>query len=300
MTEGLFGYPDVGRTGLAHSLLAWARCVVWAEQVGATMLAPHWFRFRVGPIIRNERDKRNYYVDFHHSTQVSGLRREYLLATSKRVYAELDLPDRGNGNWRNTVVIFRNAEAVNERKFFHLIQGHHELVRDRLVSITTDKVLTGVHVEPHVAIHVRRGDFKEPKTEDLDEVATNARLPIEWYEKTFLKLRSQIESNFKTIIYSDGSDDEIAELLKYKNVERSKSQSAITDLISMSNAAVIVASVSGFSQWGSYLGNVPCISYPGQSLFSYLKSSPTEIEVSIESAIPKEFIIDVNSRLNLR
>jgi hypothetical protein len=297
MTEGLFGYADVGRTGLAHSLLAWARCVVWAEQVGATMLAPHWFRFRIGPMIRQERDKRHYFADFHDATQVSGLRREYLLATSMRVHAELDLPGRGNGNWRKTVVIFRNAQAVNGKKFFHLIEGHHELVRDRLISITTDKALAGVHVEPHVAIHVRRGDFKEPDTGDLDQVVTNTRLPIEWYEKTFLKLRSQIGYNFKTIIYSDGSDAEIAELLKYKNVERSKSQSAITDLISMSNAAVIVASVSGFSQWGSYLGNVPCISYPSQSLFSYLKCSPTEIEVSIENDIPSDFLIEVKSRL---
>lgn len=297
MTEGLFGYADVGRTGLAHSLLAWARCVVWTEQVGATMLAPNWYRFRIGPTLRQERDKRHYFADFHDATQVSGLCRKYLLATSRRAYAELDLPDRGSGNWRNTVVIFRNAEALNEKKFFHLIDGHHQLIRDRLISITTAKALTGVHAEPHVAIHVRRGDFKEPETGDLAQVTTNTRLPIDWYEKTFLKLRSQIGSNFKTIIYSDGSDAEISELLKYKNVERSKSQRAITDLISMSNAAILVASASGFSQWGSYLGNVPCISYPNQSLFSYLKSSPTEIEVSIENPIPEEFLIEVKSRL---
>ena len=297
MAKGLFGYADIGRTGLAHSLLAWARCVVWTEQVGATMLAPNWYRFRIGPTLRQERDKRHYFMDFHDAMQVSGLRRQYILATSRRVYAELDLPERRSGNWRNTVVIFRNAEALNEKKFFHFIDGHHQLVRDRLISIATAKALTGVYCEPHVAIHVRRGDFKEPKMGDLAQVTTNTRLPIDWYEKTLLKLRAQIGTNFKTIIYSDGSDAEIAKLLKYKNVERSKSRRAITDLLSMSNAAVLVASASGFSQWGSYLGNVQCISHPNQSLFSYLRSSPTEIEVSIENAIPEDFLTEVKSRL---
>lgn len=297
MTEGLFGYAEVGRTGLAHSLLAWARCVVWTEQVGATMLAPKWYRFRIGPTIRQERDKRHYFLDFHSSTQVSGLRRKFLLATSKSIHAELDLPLGKKGNWLNTVVIFRNAEELNEKKFFHFIDGHHQLIRDRLISITRPEALTSVYSEPHVAIHVRRGDFKKPEKGDLDKFTTNTRLPIEWYEKTFLKLRSQIGPNFKTIIYSDGSDEEIAELLKYKNVERSKNQRAITDLLSISNAAVLIASASGFSQWGSYLGNVPCISYPKQSFFSYLKSSPTEIEADIKSTLPKEFLVEVESRL---
>jgi len=298
MAKNLFGYANLGRTGLAHGLLAWARCVVWTEQVGATMLAPHWYRFRIGPTIRKERDKRNYFLDFHDGLQVSGLRREYLLATSRHIYAELDLPNKIPENSRKTIVIFRNAEALNERKFFHFIDGHHKLVRERLISITKDKALEGVYTEPHVAIHVRRGDFTEPK-KGLDKLTTNTRLPIKWYEKILIKLQSQMESNFKTIIYSDGSDYEISDLLKYKNVERSKTTTAITDLISMSNAAVLVASASGFSQWGSYLGNVPCISHPNQSLFSYLQYSSTEIEIGPENNIPEEFLSEVKSRLHL-
>ena len=55
---GLYGYPEMGRTGLGHSLLAWARCVVWCEMTGAKMLAPRWLRIRIGPYLRGERQAR--------------------------------------------------------------------------------------------------------------------------------------------------------------------------------------------------------------------------------------------------
>ncbi len=47
-TKRLYGFPDMGRTGLGHSLLAWGRCAVWCRETGAIMLAPRWLRPRSG------------------------------------------------------------------------------------------------------------------------------------------------------------------------------------------------------------------------------------------------------------
>ena len=76
-----YGWTRLGRYGLAHGILAWARCVVWCEQTGAAMIAPFWFKPRIGPWLRRERDRRTYFKLFHAGRAIGGLRRLALLAT---------------------------------------------------------------------------------------------------------------------------------------------------------------------------------------------------------------------------
>lgn len=151
--EHLFGFPDMGRTGLGHSLLAWGRCAVWCRDTGATMLAPQWFRIRVGPYLRREHDKRNYFKLFTRGECVGEPRKSLILAGAVRLYSELDLPEPGCNPSRNTVVVFRNAESVNERKFFHLVVGEGPYLSEQFRKMVRPAYLPELPPEPFIAVH---------------------------------------------------------------------------------------------------------------------------------------------------
>ncbi|MGH6908421.1 MAG: hypothetical protein ACREDX_11255, partial [Aestuariivirga sp.] len=182
MTGAFFGYADVGRVGLGHGLLAWARCVVWCDDRGAPVIAPRWLRPRIGPYIRRERDKRFYWRLFRAGRQIGGLRRLKLLATADRLSAQTELPEIGFRPTKNTVVVFKNAVADNERKHFHEIAGKSAIVREALIDITRPRFLPPPPREPQIAIHVRGGDFSLPASiETIKGGRHNVRLPIVWY-----------------------------------------------------------------------------------------------------------------------
>ena len=296
MKKKLFGYPLLGREGLAHSLLAWARCVVWCHQTGAKMISPRWFKLRIGPYIRRERDKRNYFLSFGKGEHIGEPHRTVGLLCFKKIYAELDLPDQTYQPAKNTVVVFRNAEALNERKFFYHVAGYSQLIKAELQKITHSQYLPSQPNKPHIALHVRRGDFKVAIEGSLNSATTNTQLSLVWYRDVLVRLRGAIGADVAAVVYSDGEDKELINLLSLPNVSRAPRQAAITDLLSISDADVLITSVSGFSQWGSFLGNVPCISYPNQSLFSYLPELIDEVEIDQNVDFPEWFITKIKGK----
>jgi len=87
--SGAYAYADVGYFGLTHSLLAWARCHLWAADNQVPMIAPSWLRVRgrIGPWLRREPDKRQYQLLFRFPDYITGMRRLALLATRERIAA---------------------------------------------------------------------------------------------------------------------------------------------------------------------------------------------------------------------
>ena len=152
-----FGYADVGRFGLAHSLLAWARCTVWCEQMNAPMLAPIWLRVRIGPYLRRERDKREYFRLFSGADYVHDPRRALLLLTARKLAAETDLPQAPDPSGSPVVVVFRNGMTDGRPAYFHAIRDHSALLRDRLTRMTRPEFRPALPERPFIAAHVRLG-----------------------------------------------------------------------------------------------------------------------------------------------
>src|SRR5262249_28756870 len=65
--SNVFAFPSVGRGGLGNMLFPWARAEVFRKRHGVPMLAPQWTQFKIGPLLRGERDKRYYTGLFDHS-----------------------------------------------------------------------------------------------------------------------------------------------------------------------------------------------------------------------------------------
>ncbi len=272
--EGYYGFAEVGRYGLGHSLLAWARCRLWCDDHQVPMLAPSWNQLRIGPMLRGERDKRQYHLLFRFDGYVTGLNRWWLLQRQPKVEATSivvdELPPRGDGH----IVVFRNLERLNEETHFHEVCGRGAQVRAALDRMTKPRYRP---VDPRVpiAIHVRMGDFREVESiESLRAGAKNARIPVSWYASMLSGVRRELGAEVPAMVFSDGSDEQLAELLRLPAVRRSPRQQSITDLLSMSRSRLLISSGSGFSMWGTFLGDMQRICFPGQRLVRVLHSTP--------------------------
>ena len=299
---GLFGYAEVGSYGLGQSLLAWARCRNWCNLHGIEMLAPNWLhvQHRIGPIRRRERDNRQYHRLFRFDGYVTGLHRLFLLTTSKRIPAadtDLDqlLRQRGKG-----LVLFKNLEDRNEETYFPEIAGQGAEIRRNLLAITKPQYWPAPDLLPHIALHVRMGDFSTPATlDDLRRGAKNSRIPVEWYANILAGLRTRL-GPVPARLYSDGSDEALALLLQMPDVVRPPKQPSVTDLLSIGQSRLVISSGSGFSFWGAFLGDAPRICFPGQRFTNVLKSEPgldLEPECEDVAELPENFIEHARSAL---
>ena len=299
----LYGYADVGPYGLTHSLLAWARCRLWCARHNIPMLAPSWFRLKghIGPFLRREYDKRLYFRLFEFPGYVSGLQKYSILATSSFLS-----PDTLGDGYpadiiRQTVLLFKNTVTRNEELYFHQIRGSSELVLNELRNITKAKYLPHIDDTPHIAVHVRLGDFSQyTDSKALHEGCKNTSLPIDWYCDVLATLQNKL-GRFKTVVYSDGSNDDLMPLLRMHDVVRSPRQPSITDLLSIAQAKLVVSSGSGFSTWGAYLANSPRICYPGQRFVRVLEPNnelDLEPEFEAQTDLSTDFLRYIHGRIS--
>ena len=239
------------------------------------MISPQWprLRGRIGPRLRKEYDDRQYNRLFRFSGYVGGLRRAILLQWLKRCDAD-DFEDNEATSKLNDarLIVFQNLGTGNDQKYFPLLVGHGKRISDELTRVTLPKYRPQQSSIPHVAVHVRMGDFSELTHEELVQGKANGRLPIGWYANIVSSLRERI-GDFATVVYSDGKEEALRPLLSIPNVTRAPKQSSISDLLSIAQSKLVVSSSSGFGAWGAYLGDSPRISYPGQMLEPVLENN---------------------------
>jgi hypothetical protein len=304
----LYGYPDMGRTGLGHSLLAWARCVVWCEATGATMLAPRWMRLRVGPYRRKERDKREYFRLFQSADMVDWKKRSVVLALSTKskshdgmfdvdIFDIRFLREKRQGPFPH-VVVFDNAGADNELKHFRFIKGHSCLLRERFFAMVRPQFMPTSPPRGRIAIHVRLGDFAVASA-TAAVTTNNIRIPLAWYKAVLLRLRQDLGQETPATVFSDGADEELAELLAMPSVTRAPKQESVTDLLSISHASALIASGSGFSLWGAFFGQVPSINYPGRKRVGANADTTLDVESDGTSPLSEKFVATVADRLRV-
>lgn len=301
MPGRLYGYPIMGQFGLGHSMLAWARCTIWCHDTGATPLAPIWLRPRIGPILRRERDLRLYFRLFQDGPAVGHLPRTWVFATAGRICAETDLPAPGYVPPRDMVVMFTNPQASDDAMNQRAIAGRSDVVGPALLAITRPQFRPPPARDAHIALHIRGGDFAMAESlEQLRAGNHNLRLPTWWFARMLQGVRARLGADVPAVVYSDCRDDEIAEVLALANVRRSGFGEAITDMLAMAQARLIIPSGSNFSRWGAYLGGTPRISFPGQRLVRiHALPDGVDPEPEAETAddLPEAFIDLVRQRL---
>jgi hypothetical protein len=178
-----------------------------------------------------------------------------------------------------SIVVFRKHEG-----FLAPAVPYQELVCPELLRIVRPerKRAIGTGFSPDIAIHVRLGDFVYG-----DSSRGNRRIDLDWYVGILRRLRENLGS-MSVALFSDGTDEELAELLAIDGVRRVTFGSSIADMIGLSRARIFIASGSTFSMWASYLGQMPTVWFPKRLHHPILKDSRREVMTPLD--LPEEFI----------
>jgi hypothetical protein len=229
------------------------------------MLAPRWSQLKIGHLLRGEIDHRFYYDLFRRrENDVNGLKKTWLRAFAVDVKEPGEDPTAASDTTKDVIVTFEGPGGHFER-----LNGWSEYLMQELRAITRERWLDVVDEfgEVPLAVHVRRGDFALAATEDELFTRGGIRTPTVWFTRCLDTIRSAVDARVRTVIVSDGTDWDLRDLLTRTDVELVRTGSAIADLLLLSNARVLIGSGgSTFTAWASFLGQMPTVTVPGQSL----------------------------------
>lgn len=225
------GWLRISGPGLANCLFIAARAYIESQINKGEFVEPTWNKLSIGPWLRWERDKRHYLKLFT-SKGVSGLKKIILILQSR---------------------LFPNKKVIKISglgRYFEDLYEHDSLARNYVISIIDSKAVKKVilnELQKTVAVHVRLGDYPE-----------SYRTPIKWYLKIISLLAEKLPE-LQFLVFSDGTDGELADILTLPNTQRAFYGNAIADMYAMSNCSLVVAADSTFSAWAAFLGKRPVI-----------------------------------------
>lgn len=241
----IYANPIVGRTGLCNMLFIWARALVFAKERGATMLAPQWTNFfRLGPLLRFERNKRYYINEFTNKGYVGGVKKR-MVNLMHRHLPEGDMTRVSDGD---VVDFFGWSDD-----YFQNFIGYHGYIKESLATIVNPTLVSAADTfgaKPFIGVHIRRGDF----------VTNGQWIPDEWYRRGITKAR-ELVGQLPIRVFSDSSPDKLMGITsKFEDCEIMPKASAVQDLLMLSNSKCLVATAkSTFSMWSVFLGQMPSI-----------------------------------------
>ena len=282
----------LGGAGLGNLLFTWSRVIAASEKHNATLIWPTWPSIKVGPWIRHEKDKRTYIGLFSNKTNMcSGFKKYMKLCFGKKIHTKkLDEIDWDNLGKNDIVVYddFKLAPGVFQMNF----NGTREY-RDKIVDIIISSLgkkgrrALAYNAANTISIHVRLGDF-DKTTKELDKGKNNMRISIDWYVNVVKKLRDAAGWNVPVNVFSDGTDEELADLISLPDVKRITFGNSIGDIVGLSRSPIMISSGSSFSLWARFLGNCSSISYPNQIKDRVHTGEGFEIEHGFDDELTSE------------
>ncbi len=264
----------VRSSGLGNRLFPWARCKIFSHVNNCPMVAPNWFFFRIRPFFRGGFEyatafrKVLVYDNFEPGKEdLVGIKSEWIKYFKPRwnesellsPFFEKQVLPRGQ-------IIF----SGNERFFGDLVPYQKHLIQ-WLREITKQKYLKLDETSPKllpIVLNIRRGkDFIDARTKSDFITKGGVRTPLTWFAKTLKMVRDVLGKVEDAFIISDGTANDLLPVLSLPNTHHLKSPAAITDLINLTRANILLGSGgSSYSAWGSFLGRMPTFSIKGQSL----------------------------------
>lgn len=269
----------LGGAGLGNLLFTYARALVFAKKNNYELIWPTWPSIKLGPIIRNEKDKRFYNNLFgNNSNYIDGIRKIKLLKNKPNVSEE----DK-NGQYDESIVVFEKFIG----SFKDIKYDSAMILEDLERNLKNKKALEGFNPQDGICVHIRLGDFSRVSVQEVKSGRHDSALPIEWYVNVINKIRALTGKNLKVYVFSDGKDEELEPVMNLKNTERVTFNNAINDILALSRAKLMIASGSSFSMWARYLGRCNTICYTNQ-IKEYIL---TENDISFETETDENVIL---------
>lgn len=281
------GFVRFGGAGLGNLLFVFAYAIAFAEKNEAELIWPTWPSIKVGPWIRRERDKRFYANLFKNDgSYIGGLQKAFILLFSKKSRVDnVDITTMGEPG----VVIYSGYKM-----HFGELLNQREKIKKCFYAITNRKNLASLQHDfsNEINMHIRLGDFIKADITKLNAGDESVSTPISWFVKVVRDVKGVLGESIRFNIFSDGTDEELKELLDLDGVSRMSYGNAWADIVGLAQSKVIIASGgSTFSMWARYLGNGACITFTNQ-IREHLCSRPDGFELAygLQDELPEEII----------
>jgi hypothetical protein len=260
-------------SGIGTRLFPWARCTIFSKINSISMLSPNWVQPRIGPLLRGGIDLNAYHRQIlllglfsESENMVSGFNKYY----TKCLYGRLPEPE----DFKKKLAPIPNGNSIitfsGDGGRFANLNGMDQLLYKYIREITKSKWLefADSFTSIPIGINIRLGnDFKTPS--NIDDHYTNeaTKTSVQWFVQSLKFIRMTLGFNAPAYVVTDGSAEDISELLLLPNTHFVRPGCAISDLLILSKAKVLLRSGgSSFSAWASFLGQMPTISHEGQSM----------------------------------
>ncbi len=256
--------------GLGNRLFPWARYRIFAHVNRVVGVAPVWTRPAISQLRRGGIDSSAFLRQIvlfrlfrRGADELGVLHGNLRMLSMPRLEEPADPAQPIQGDVRGKVIFEGWKDA------FARLNGWNQFLSDELRTITRKQgiELADSFRDVRVAICVRCGnDFKDPPPNAVT-LAGDEKTPIRWFVRCLSLIRKEIGMDVPAYVVSDGTAEQLRDLLAMPNVVFVRPGSAISDLLVLAKARVLLVSgSSSFAAWGSFLGQMPTISHPGQPL----------------------------------
>jgi hypothetical protein len=225
-------YVKFPQRGLGNLLFIWARAYVFSVKNTLPLFVSSWWSIKLGPWIRNENKKRLYFGYFKSSS---------FLSVIIYFFSSLTFDKKYNPNLDSLV-------SDSTKKSFLYIRPYRNEISSALFSMLTSSLQQVVSETPtpEIGIHIRRGDFKYGSPITSNEYFINAISAIRNIEGQKLNVT----------VFTDASDEEIADVLNLSNVKKADDHADIVDIFLLSKSNYLILSQSSsFSYWAAFMSD---------------------------------------------
>jgi hypothetical protein len=273
MTSTVYCEAQFARgAGLGTRLFPWARCKIFAARHELPMLAPRWVQLRVGPLLRGGIQLQAYHRQillmgqFRRNGYIGGLDRARL-GSAPRIDEPQRLDDASVPSYghRGPVVITFKGYG----NLFADLEGQQEFLLEALRDEAQAKwVSLADRLAAPIGVNVRCGnDFRDARSESDFTTMGAVKTPVPWFVRALQAVREASGSAQPAVVVSDGTPEQLKDLLSMPNVHFARPGCAISDLLTLAHAKVLIGSGgSSFSAWASFLSRAVTFSHTGQSL----------------------------------
>lgn len=251
-------FAKLPRAGLANRLLVWGQAAVYAKRAGLQLFVHGWNHIHLGPWLRREKSKRFYGQYFRNESST-------VRWTVSKVMHSLGLrllvidPPKDHASTskelgtRSSDIIFKSVPSKAD--YFESIRGHESFLKtefDGMISANLRQIAE--QLPPlEIAIHVRRGDFRDAGFQITDE---------SYFLDAFRKLKAVTDLS-KATVFTDADPAELSNLLSLPGVSLGNHDHDLLDLIHLSRSRVLVTSLrSTFGYWAGFLSDAAIILHP--------------------------------------
>ena len=247
--------------GLGNLLFPIARAIGGVETHGGTLVYPTMTQVKLGTLLRRERDGRFYSDIFRRRTMAEW--HTWLAANRANTVHEHDVIDDA----QSCALRYKGLGD-----YFLSLASHQAPIAQ---WIARNARLKGAILQPFdIGIHVRMADFID---DDGVETGFNVRQSWDWYMQALDQARRNCGSNNAGVtIFTDVDPQLVVQNLglQSSSIRLDPSSNAITAMLNLAKARVIVTSRSTFSMWARFLGDGKAIWHHRMDVKRFIQIDP--------------------------